>query len=263
MTMVERGEMRDVDDPDPEGAADPLTGEPTRRIPRSCSDVYRLWAAVGLGLVLTIVFYVVQAVAEELGLQRDLTPAELALEEDFGANLIGWVGFAIAYLWLGVRAFFRADHAELVRRIEGSPLPASAWRRWLLAGGGSLGWPVAISVWAFAAVITATLNRQDTPGLVLVFAALTVFSCAAVITFSFALHYARKDVTEGGLEFLGSDLAVFSDYLYVAIGGTVAFGPQDVMVVSSSMRRTVSVQTVLGWLLSTVIIAVLLSLVTS
>ena len=55
---------------------------------------------------------------------------------------------------------------------------------------------------------------------------------------------------------------VFSDYVYTAIGGTVAFGPQDVMVVSSSMRRTVSVQTILGWLLSTVIIAVLLSLVT-
>ncbi len=235
---------------------------PLRRIPRSCSDVYRLWAAVGLGLVLQLLFAIAQAVAEEVGWQRDLTPAELALEEDFGANLIGWVGFAICYLWLGIRAFSRADHDELVRRILGSPLPTARWRRWLLAGGGSLGWPLAISVWAFLAVITATLNRQDSPGLVIVFAALTVFSCAAVITFSFALHYARQDITQGGLEFLGDEQPVFSDYVYVAIGGTVAFGPQDVMVVSSSMRRTVSVQTILGWLLSTVIIAVLLSLVT-
>ena len=235
---------------------------PPRRIPRSCSDVYRMWAAVGLGVLLTLMFAIGQEVAEGLGLQRDLTPAELALEEDFGANLISWVGFAVAYLWLGIRAFRGADHEELVRRINGSPLPTSAWKRWLLTGGGSLGWPLVISVWAFSAVVTALLNREDIPGLVLVFAALTVLSCCAIITFSFALHYARKDVEEGGLEFLGDDAPVFSDYVYVAIGGTVAFGPQDVMVVTSSMRRTVSVQTVTGWLISTVIIAVLLSLIT-
>ena len=221
-----------------------------------------MWAAVGLGVLLTLVFYLGQELADQLGLQRDLTPAEIALEEDFGANLISWVGFAVAYLWLGIRAFRRADHEELVRRIEGSPLPRSAWKRWLLAGGGSLGWPLVISAWAFWAVITALLNRKDIPGLVLVFAALTVLSCCAIVTFCFALHYARKDVEQGGLEFLGDDKPVFSDYVYVAIGGTVAFGPQDVTVVTSSTRRTVSVQTVLGWLLSTVIIAVLLSLIT-
>lgn len=232
-------------------------------IPRACSDVFRLWAAVGLGILLTLLFYAGQAVVEELGLRKELTPAQRALEEDFGANLIAWVGFAVAYLWLGVRAFRKADHTELARRIRGAPLPASVWKRWVLAGGGSIGWPVVISIWAFSAVITAIINRADLPVLVLVMAGLTVLSCMAVITFSFALHYARKDVLEGGLEFLGPDQPVFSDYVYMAIGGTVAFGPQDVMVVSSSMRRTVSFQTVLGWVLSTVIIAVLLSLITN
>jgi uncharacterized membrane protein len=240
----------------PSGAAPPP-------IPRSCSDVFRLWAAVGLGLLLTLLFYGGQALFESLGLRKQLTPAQLAIEQDFGANLVSWVGFAVAYLWLGVRAFRAVDNAELVRRIRGAPLPTPAWKRWVLAGGGSIGWPVVISIWAFSAVVTATTNRADLPVLVLVMAGLTVLSCMAVITFSFALHYARKDIEQGGLEFLGPEPPVFSDYVYMAIGGTVAFGPQDVMVVSSSMRRTVSFQTVLGWMLSTVIIAVLLSLITN
>jgi hypothetical protein len=231
-------------------------------IPRSCSDVYRLWAAVGLGLLLTLLFLIGQSVFEYLGLRRELTAAQRAIEEDFGGNLIAWVGFATAYLWLGIRAFRGADHPELVRRIKGSPLPAKVWKRWVYAGGGSIVWPLVISLWAFSTVVTALINRANVPVLVLVMAALTVLSCSAIITFSFSLYYARKDIEEGGLEFLGSDQPVFSDYVYMAIGGTVAFGPQDVVVVSSSMRRIVSFHTVLGWLISTVIIAVLLALIT-
>jgi hypothetical protein len=228
-------------------------------IPRSCSDVFRFWAAIGIGILLSLVFSLGQAGFEQLGWNRDLTPAQVALEEDFGGNLSAWVGFAIAYLWLGIRAFRGVDHAELVRRIKGSPLPRSVWKRWVLAGGGGIGGPVVIAIWAFLTVSTTVLNRADVPGLVLTMAGLTVLSCIAIITFSFAVHYARKDVGEGGLRFEGTPDPVFSDYVYMAIGGTAAFGPQDVIVVSSSMRRTVSVQTILGWLLTTVIIAVLLS----
>jgi hypothetical protein len=192
--------------------AEPQPSQP-KRIPRSCSDVYRLWAAVGLSILLSLVFQVGRSVFEELGLRRQLTPAQQAIEEDFGSNLIAWVGFAVAYLWLGIRAFRGADHTELVRRILGSPLPRAAWKRWLLAGGGGIVWPVVISVWAFSTVITAVVNRKDVPVLVLSMAGLTVLSCIAMITFSFALFYARKDVEEGGLEFPGPDESVFSDYV--------------------------------------------------
>jgi len=236
---------------------------PPRRIPRSCSDVYRLWAAVGLGLVLTTMFYLGQSTFEELGLRRQLTPAQLAIEEDYGSNLVSWVGFAIPYLWLGIRAFRGCDHAELTRRILGSPLPRAAWRRWLLAGGGSVGWPVLIALWAFSTVITAVINKKDVPVLVITMAGLTVLSCIAIITVSFALFYARRDIEEGGLEFQGPDASVFSDYVYLAAGCSVTFGTTDTTIVSARMRRIVTFHSVLAWILNTVVIAVLLSLVTS
>ncbi len=258
--------MSDSTDPtDPTDPA-PLSvppGPPPRRIPRSCSDVYRLWAAVGLGIVLSLAFYLGQDVFQELGLRKQLTPAQQAIEDDYGANLIGWVGFAISYLWLGIRAFRGCDHEELVRRILGKPFPASLWKRWLFAGGGSIVWPVVISIWAFSTVATAVINKRDVPVLVLTMAGVTVLSCIAIITFSFALYYARKDIEEGGLEFQGAGESVFSDYVYLSAGCAVTFGTTDTTVSTSSMRRIVTFQSVLAWILNTVVIAVLLSLVTS
>jgi hypothetical protein len=240
--------------------ADPQPPQP-KRIPRSCSDVYRLWAAIGLGILLSLVFQLGRSFFEELGLRRALTPAQRAIEEDFGSNLIAWVGFAISYLWLGIRAFRGADHAELVRRILGSPLPRSVWKRWLLAGGGGIVWPVVISVWAFSTIITAVVNRKDVPVLVLSMAGLTVLSCIAIITFSFALYYARKDVEGGGLEFPGPEESVFSDYVYLAAGCSVTFGTTDTTVTTASMRRFVTFQSVLAWVLNTMVIATFISLV--
>jgi uncharacterized membrane protein len=240
--------------------AGPKRPEP-KRIPRACSDVFRLWAALGLGIVLSLVFYIFQDIYESMGLRKRLTPAQLALEEDYGANLIAWVGFAISYLWLGIRAFHNADHAELRRRILGSPLPRQVWKRWLLAGGGGIVWPVIISVFAFSTIVQALVNRNDLPALVLTMAGLTVLSCIAVITFSFALYYARKDVEEGGLEFTGPEESVFSDYVYLAAGCSVTFGTTDTIVTSASMRRFITFQSVLAWILNTVVMATFLSLV--
>jgi uncharacterized membrane protein len=229
-------------------------------IPRSCSDVFRLWAAVGLAIVFSLIFAIVQSLYQEFGFRRQLTPAQQALEEDYGSGLVTWVGFEIAYLWLGARAFRRADHAELVRRIMGTPLPRSAWMRWVLAGGGSIVWPVSIAIWAFMTVVTAVINRKDVPVLVLTMAGLTVLSCIAVITFSFALYYARKDIEDGGLEFSGPAQSVFSDYVYLAAGCSVTFGTTDTMVTSASLRRMVTFHSVMAWILNTVVIATFISL---
>ncbi len=232
-----------------------------KRIPRACSDVFRLWAALGLGILLSIAFYILQDLYQEMGFRKALTPAQLALEEDYGSNLIGWVTFAAAYLWLGIRAFKGADHDELRRRILGSPLPRSVWKRWLFAGGGGIVWPLIISIWAFSTVVTAVINRNDLPALVLTMAGLTVLSCIAIITFSFALYYARKDIEEGGLEFPGPEESVFSDYVYLAAGCSVTFGTTDTTVSTASMRRFVTFQSALSWLLNTVVIATFLSLI--
>jgi hypothetical protein len=180
-------------------------------IPRSCSDVYRLWAAIGLGIVFGLVLEIGADLYTAAGFRRELTPAQLALQEDFGSQLFSWLGFAIAYLLLGFRAFAGCDHEELARRMRGRPLPRSRFKRLVLAGGGDLGWPVLIAIWAFGTVIVTVINKKDAPFLVLALAGFTILTCLMIITFSFALHYARKDIEEGGLHFSGDQPARFSD----------------------------------------------------
>jgi len=116
------------------------------------------------------------------------------------------------------------------------------------------------AVWAVTTVVTAVINRRDVPVLVLTMAGLTVLSCIAVITFSFALYYARKDIEDGGLEFSGPAQSVFSDYVYLAAGCSVTFGTTDTMVTSASLRRMVTFHSVMAWILNTVVIATFISL---
>lgn len=233
------------------------------KVPRACSDVFRLWASIGFGFLVTIVFEIVVIVLQVTGARAAPADEQLDLELGFGARLTGWIGFAVTYLALGLRAFSRCNRAELVRRIHASPLPASRLKRWLLAGGGGTGWPIVIAVIAFVTIIYAVLKRGQSTSLVLGLTALTVVTCWMVITFSFALQYARRDIEQGGLVFPGSHDPVFTDYNYLAIGCSATFGATDTTVVSSSMRRLVSVHSVLGLLMNTVVVAVLLSIIVS
>ncbi len=233
------------------------------KVPRSCSDVFRFWVSIGLGLLVALGFEIVVIVLQVTGARPVPTDEQFNLEFGFGARLTIWIGFAVTYLALGLHAFSRCERAELVRRVLAKPLPASRVKRWLLAGGGGPGWPVAIALVAFVTIITALLSRGHATNLVLALAAGTVVTCWMVITFSFALQYARRDIEQGGLKFPGSQEPVFADYNYLAIGCSATFGTTDTTIVSTSMRRLVSVHSVLGLLLNTVVVAVLLSIIVS
>jgi uncharacterized membrane protein len=231
------------------------------KVPRSCSDVFRLWVSVALGFFVAIGFEIVIIALQVTGARAVPTDEQFELEFGFGARLAAWIGFAVTYLALGVHAFSRCDRGELVRRILATPLPASRVKRWLLAGGGGISWPIIIAAIAFFTIINAVLRRGQSTSLVLALAAFTVITCWMVITFSFALHYARRDIEQGGLEFPGSREPVFTEYNYLAIGCSATFGTTDTTVVSSSMRRVVSVHSILGLLMNTVVVAVLLSII--
>ena len=233
------------------------------KVPRACSDVFRLWMSVGLGFLIAIAFEIVVVVLQVQGARPASTDEQFELEFGFGARLAAWIGFAVSYLALGLHAFSRCDRAELVRRVLATPLPASRAKRWLLAGGGGTSWPIVIAAIAFFTIIYAVLKRSQSTSLVLALACFTVVTCWMVITFSFALHYARRDIEQGGLQFPGARAPVFTDYNYLAIGCSATFGATDTTVVSSSMRRVVSVHSVLGLLMNTVVVAVLLSIIVS
>ena len=133
------------------------------KVPRACSDVFRFWVSLALGVLVALVFEIVVISLQATG-ARGHTDEQFELEFGFGARLTTWIGFAVTYLALGLRAFARCDRAELVRRVLAKPLPTSPVKRWLLAGGGGTGWPVVIAAIAFFTIITAVLRRgQSTP----------------------------------------------------------------------------------------------------
>ena len=55
-------------------------GPAPKPIPRACSDVFRLWAALGLGILLSLAFFILQDLYQEMGFRKQLTPAQLALD---------------------------------------------------------------------------------------------------------------------------------------------------------------------------------------
>ena len=232
-------------------------------MPRSCSDVFRLWASIGIGLLFTMVFEIVVIVLVATGARPAPTDRQSELEFGFGARLTAWNGFAISYLALGLRAFSRCDRAELVRRVLATPLPSSPVKRWLLAGGGGSGWPIVIAIVAFVTITTAVLSRGEAtksrPG-----------ACGGHrgdllvgdhVQFGLAVRPSGHQ--RGGLKFPGAAEPVFADYNYLAIGCSATFGTTDTTIVSTSMRRLVSVHSVLGLLMNTVVVAVLLSIIVS
>lgn len=250
----------------PEGADAPREGvatvaPPARRIPRACSDVFRFWAAIGLSFLLTIGTEIVIEFLQTAGILERPVGRRFEIELDFGAQLIGWNSFAVAYLLLGVRAFAGCDRPELVRRIKGSPLPKSRFWRFLLIGGGGPTWAILVTAVAFTTIVTAAQERADSTRLVIGLLAVTIVTCWMTITFSFALHYARRDIEVGGLEFSGTDEPIFTDYNYLAIGCSATFGTTDTAILTTAMRRTVSMHSVIGFFLNTVVVAVLLSVI--
>lgn len=79
------------------------------------------------------------------------------------------------------------------------------------------------------------------------------------VVVSYGLKYVREDVDRAGLEFPGSSDLVFSDYLYLACQISTTFGSSDVQVTTTRMRRLVSGQSVVAFIFSTVILALLVS----
>ena len=220
--------------------------------------MFRFWAATGLSVFLA---FAVTSVIRGLQATGTLQPSAGAgddVESDFVGQLTGWICFALSYLGFGLRAFAGCDRAELERRILGSPVPKNWWVRYLLAGGGAPTWAVTVSFLALSTVVVAAQDRNDRT--VLALTAVTILTCWMTITFSFALHYARRDIESGGLQFSGNDAPVFGDYVYLAVGCSATFGTTDTAVTNASMRRAVTAHSVIAFFLNTVVIAVLLSI---
>src|SRR4029079_19176292 len=77
-------------------------GPAPKPIPRAGSDGFRLWAALALVILLSLAFFILQDLYQEMGFRKQLTPAQLALEEDYGSNLVARGGVPLTVTPLGV-----------------------------------------------------------------------------------------------------------------------------------------------------------------
>jgi hypothetical protein len=57
------------------------------KVPRSCSDVFRFWMSIGLGLLVAIVFEIVVIALQVTGRRAVSTDEQFELEFGFGARL--------------------------------------------------------------------------------------------------------------------------------------------------------------------------------
>ena len=181
--------------------------------------------------------------------------------------LSAMIAFILVYTWLTWRAFHGLGGADLRREVLASVHAErrEGWRARLMRRSFGVGsapsWSIQLSVFALGVCLVLATNPQARAipwALVGCIVAVVVSWCNVVL--SYALHYARLDLTEGGLEFPGTEERAFSDYLYHSLNGQVTFGTTDVSVTTRQMRRAMMVHALVAFAFNTVIIAILVSL---
>ena len=149
----------------------------TRKIPRSCSDVFRLWAAVGLGLVLGGAFEVGVDAVEALGWRQE--PARRQVGSGSRIRESNWSPGTPS-----PSAICRSGSAPSVV-VSGPSWSAESWarrlpksrlKRYLLAGGSGPTWAVLITIFATSTIVTAAQQRESSTGLVFGLIVVTVIT---------------------------------------------------------------------------------------
>lgn len=226
------------------------------RVPRLASDTTRGWVIVAISIVPTLAApFAVFLLAPGLSISAVTT----------GGLFIGWSFIAVTTSVLTVAVFSRAEPEQLADWLRATT-PRTSTRRllWAISGGGAVGWAVTGSSLAVTAVAILSVDPalRAEPVVVWSGVAVVVTSFVMMLT-AYAVHYARKHTLAPGLEFPRTPVPGFTDYLYLAGQLATTFGGSDVEVTSSSMRRTVTVHSLLSMAYNTVIVALLVSLLLS
>jgi uncharacterized membrane protein len=179
--------------------------------------------------------------------------------------LLGLVLWCLTYVVLTLAVFLPVPPDRLAELVQ--PRPATLWVRVLR--GGSDGPVLAVQFAALALAAAVVLPRLDEalPGAeglpVVLLCAAAVVSCWAVLTTTYAVHYMRLHRRDGGLRFRGADEPGFSDYCYLAVAVATTFGTTDVDVTGPGVRRVITGHGVLAFAFNSVILALLLTALTS
>ncbi|QZN84966.1 DUF1345 domain-containing protein [Cellulomonas sp. C5510] len=175
--------------------------------------------------------------------------------------LVVLTGASIGYGVLTVLAFGGLAGPRLQEALRAGRGTPGSRRPWIELGTGAVGWSLVTS--AGALVTGVSLARGSawvggTGGLVL--GLLLVASAWLTMVAAYAVHYARRDATQGGMEFPGSGERAFSDYVYLAVAVGTTFAPNDVVVTCRAMRRTLSGHAVVAFAFNAVIVGLVVAI---
>lgn len=233
-----------ADEPDAEAAAP---------VPALVSDVSRNLTSLGIAAALTLgAFFLYNAF-----IPLSFTIGTVAL-----TSFAFWLFYSVSYLVLTQATFARADADELTRWMVATT-PRRRTERIVasLSGGG----PSANAHWSILAMI-AVAAVWLTPGLLdsvtaNVLAFLVVGSSWVVTVYAYAVHYARLDAATPSLGFPGEAKPVFADYFYLSAQVATTFSSSDVTILTTVGRRVVTGQTLIAFVFSTFVIAMLLAVI--
>ena len=235
----------------PDQPADPATfpTPPPLPAPRGA----KLWSESRRALISTLVGSIITVVA--VTLWRGFNDVDGSLVFALG-TMLTWAIFVAVHAFLTWYAFRGLTGEQLETALQHTGFERSADRV-------RPSWSIQVSAMALVAVaLLVAVPSLREHQLLLGTALAMVVACWADMVISFALHYATID--DGGFDFPsrteGQDERTFGDYLYLAVTVQATFGPPDVAVTTSALRRQLSVHTVLAFLFNTVNLAVIVTL---
>lgn len=214
----------------------------------------RQW--VGFGVAFVVQVAIIVALTE----RGDPLSTELT-------TLLFWDVFGVAWLGLTVLAVRHRSPAALRDWAVGVQSRRRQWRDRFLGrevGVGFPGWAAAYGfiagVWALPQA--ADLEPEHSTLLTVVSVAAVVISWF-VLHGSFALYYAYeyyRASPPGGLDFPGDHAPTFGEFAYFSVMVAATFGTTDVDIVARSIRRSVLLHALLGFVFNTGVLALTLTL---
>lgn len=193
--------------------------------------------------------------------------AYLVLREPFEGGLLNLYASAFALVFgaygptflLLSHLAFRSLRGEALRaRLRRSEERSRLVRHLFL--GGPASWAISIVAVGVASVVLLAVESTGVDLWLIVRCVLGVGGTWVLLVAVFAIDHMRGWAEHGGLRFPGDEERSFGDFVYVSTQLSTTFSSSDVELTNGAARRVATVQSIVGFAYSTVIIAVFASL---
>lgn len=193
---------------------------------------------------------------------------ERSREGAFDATELMFVGVAaylVVYVWLTLLAFSRTRWSQVetwaLRRTR------AHWvTRVLTASEPGPGVAVGVGILALLVAVFWLPSQQGqgtlTTGQQLLLTGVLVSSAWLTVAVTYAVAYLMQDIRSGNrsLDFPGGGRRTFVDYLYFSLAVNSTFGPTDVQVLTTPLRKLVAGHGVTAFVFNTVILGAVVSM---